>query len=258
MKIWQHNELAEDLADIKNTNFLDIPLGSVWLERPQRADVVEVKPSYTRFCVSIYEIKISRSDFLSDIRSGKWRGYLDHCHRFYFAAPKDMVTKNEIPEEAGLIVRGETGWSTIKAAPVRHDDIPYTTLLSLIFAKQRLNHSKHGRKAIADCISYNYWKRDNLYKKLGKELGDALRHRDEYIRAKENFEYEIKQIRQCIKDGLGKDDCWPTWALAELVQEIKQKQEAMLCETCCSKCGELKTNRCRWVKDKVMEGQVWD
>lgn len=33
---------------------------------------------------------------------------------------------------------------------------------------------------------------------------------------------------------------------------------AMLCETCCSKCGELKTSRCRWVKDKVMEGQVWD
>lgn len=33
---------------------------------------------------------------------------------------------------------------------------------------------------------------------------------------------------------------------------------AMLCETCCSKCGELKTNRCRWVKDKVMKGQEWD
>jgi hypothetical protein len=33
---------------------------------------------------------------------------------------------------------------------------------------------------------------------------------------------------------------------------------AMLCEYCCGRCGELKTKRCRWVKDSVMEGQVWD
>jgi len=113
IKSWRHNELAEDLANIKGTNFLDVPLGSVWLERPQRADVVEVKPSYTRFCVSIYEIKVSRADFHSDIRTEKWKGYLEHCHRFYFTLPSGLVKKREVPEGAGLIVRGETGWSTL-------------------------------------------------------------------------------------------------------------------------------------------------
>lgn len=35
---------------------------------------------------------------------------------------------------------------------------------------------------------------------------------------------------------------------------------AMLCEYCCGRCGELKTKRCRRVKQKEseMEGQVWD
>ena len=156
MKVWQHNELAENLADIKGTNYLDVPLGSVWLEKPQRADVVEIKPSYTRFCVSIYEIKISRADFLSDIRSEKWKGYLEHCHRFYFAVPSGMVKKEEIPKEAGLIVRGETGWTTVKAANNRYGEIPYTTLLSLLFMRQRINHSKRNREAIAEFQTASY------------------------------------------------------------------------------------------------------
>lgn len=225
MKTWQHNELAEDLANIKRTNFLDVPLGSVWFERPQRADVVEIKPSYTRFCVSIYEIKISRSDFLSDIRSDKWRGYLDHCHRFYFAVTKGMVSKDEIPQEAGLIVRGDTGWLTLKAAPARDVEIPLSTLYSLLFAKQRINHANHGREEIAWLMRCGY-DRQKLYKKLGREVGDALRNRDEYIRAKERLEEMIADIEDQIREGLGRDVLWPTWHLRELVREIKKKAEA--------------------------------
>ena len=52
-----------------------------------RADLVIIRPSYKRFCVSVFEVKVSRADFLSDIRSEKWRGYLPHCNRFYFALP---------------------------------------------------------------------------------------------------------------------------------------------------------------------------
>lgn len=81
MKKWEHNELAEDLADCKGTGFLDVPLGSVLLNNgTQRADVIEIKPSYTRFCITIYEVKVSRGDFLSDIRTEKYKGYLEHCH----------------------------------------------------------------------------------------------------------------------------------------------------------------------------------
>lgn len=233
-KTWQHNELAEDLAIAKSSFYLDVPLGSVWLapygKGVPRADLVEIKPSYTRFCVSIYEVKVSRSDFLSDINSGKWRGYLPHCHRFYFATPAGLVDKREIPEEAGWIVRGERGWKTMKVAPVQQVEVPKETLLSLLFAKQRTRHTKQHRDLIGYRYSYS-WERDDLYKTLGKELGDALRNKDEYERQKKKYErqkkkYEhiINQIEEAIREGLGeKRVWWPADRLVELVREIKEK-----------------------------------
>ena len=46
-----------------------------------------------------------------------------------------MVKKEEIPEEAGLIVRGENGWKVLKPAKPRDIEIPYMTLLSIAFVR---------------------------------------------------------------------------------------------------------------------------
>jgi len=230
MKTWQHNELAEDLAIAKNSFYLDVPLGSVSLapygEGVPRADLVEVKPSYTRFCVSIYEIKVSRADFLSDIRTGKWRSYLPRCHRFYFAMPAGMVNINEIPEEAGWIVRGDRGWKMMKAAPVRETEIPKEMLLSLLFTKQKNRHAKQHRDLIGDRYDYS-WGRKGLYKALGKEIGDALRNRDLYEKKRQEYDSTIRAIKEAIKEGLGEEDSWwgPVSRLTELARKIKQKAE---------------------------------
>ena len=141
-----HKELAEDLADYLDTIFTEVSLGSVWLSRVkksrnikslpvQRADVIVVKPSYNKFRLTIYEVKATRSDFLSDIRTGKWKGYLDHCHRFYFAIQEGIASKNEIPKQAGLLVRDKKGWTVLKRAKSAIDEIPRETLLSLVFTK---------------------------------------------------------------------------------------------------------------------------
>ena len=242
-KTWQHNELAEDLAIAKGSFLLDVLLGSGYDYKPgptylrykgaPRADLVEVKPSYTRFCVAIYEVKISRSDFLSDIKTEKWRSYLPRCHRFYFATPAGMVDINEIPEEAGWIVRGDRGWKVMKAAPVRETEIPKEMLLSLLFTKQKNRHAKQHRDLIGDRYDCgpNSWRRKELYKALGKELGDALRNKDEYERQKkeyeikkEEYEHIINQIEEAIREGLGEKRVWrPADRLVELVREIKEK-----------------------------------
>jgi len=232
-KVWQHNELAEDLAITKNSFYLDVPLGSVSLapygEGVPRADLVEVKPSYTRFCVSIYEVKVSRSDFLSDIKSGKWRSYLPHCHRIYFATPAGMVDKREIPEEAGWIACGDRGWKTMKAAPVLQAEIPKETLLSLLFVKQRIAHAKSRRYLVRECYGYNSdsWMRDRLYRALGKEIGDALKNRDLYEKKRQEYDSTIRAIKGAIKEGLGEEDSWwgPVSRLTELARKIKQKAE---------------------------------
>ena len=82
-----------------------------------RVDVVAVKPHrYAQRDLRAYECKSSRRDFLQDVGADKWRRYLLVFPRVYFAVPSGLVTKAEVPEEAGLIVRGDKGWTTVKAA----------------------------------------------------------------------------------------------------------------------------------------------
>jgi hypothetical protein len=227
---WKHNELAEDLADCKETKFLDVPLGSVQLDdNTQRADVVEIKPSYKRFCVNIYEVKISRADFLSDIRSGKWKGYLSHCHRFYFAAPKGMLTKEDIPEEAGLIVRDDNGWYSLIAPQAREVIIPERTMMSLLFMKERERFRERQRDKKNDSYNrYHHTQREEFYKKLGSELGEALRNYDEYKSAVTAIENLQDRIRNAIAEGLGvkyEPGSWdyPEFDLTAVVRELKKK-----------------------------------
>lgn len=230
IKVWEHNELAQDLANIKQTNFLDVHLGSLYLNDHgvQRADVIAVKPSYSRFCVTIYEIKVSRSDFFSDIRSEKWKGYLKHCHRFYFAVPAGMVKKDEVPPEAGLIYRVENGWNTQRAPGVRNIQIPQETLLSLLFCRERPQFYEHKRERLWQV--YDYSKREETYKMLGREVGEALRNLDEYKRKKVSYENLSKRIREDIISVLGTeiaDADLPEYDLRDLVRQILDKSKRL-------------------------------
>lgn len=248
--VWKHDKLAEDLALAKgSTPFLNVPLGSVWLQQSrnhsaametalkgdgdfyearkklksaQLADVIIIKPSYTRFCVTIFEIKISRADFLSDIRSGKWRGYLDHCHRFYFAVAQGVATKDDIPPEAGLIVRGPKGWQVQRGAPVLDTEIPHETLLSMLFSKQRESLRERNRDRIIYAFRH-YGTQQDKVKAIGRELADAWGCRDEHLRNKEQFESLIQSVREKIAEALGVECSWPEWDLGRLVREIRDK-----------------------------------
>ena len=63
-------------------------------------DGLAMTRSYTSPCITGYEIKVSRSDFLGD---NKWHLYLQYCNEFYFVVPVGLVAKDEIPENVGLI-----------------------------------------------------------------------------------------------------------------------------------------------------------
>lgn len=67
-----------------------------------------------------FEFKVSRADFLSDMKKrerivfslaagyskisrAKWRGYLQYCHMFYFVCPEGLIRPEEVEAPAGLI-----------------------------------------------------------------------------------------------------------------------------------------------------------
>ncbi|KAF0234109.1 MAG: hypothetical protein FD177_1021 [Desulfovibrionaceae bacterium] len=180
---WTHDALAEDLAlSLGLLPYLNVVLGSPWMasrhEQPPRADVLGVKPSYTKFCVSIYEVKVSRADFLSDVRSEKWRSYLPHCHRLYFATLPDVCTRADIPAEAGWMVRTENSWTTRKASQSRDTAIPEQTLQALVFARQRPGIRGHRLDDIRQMLKGNatdwYTGRPKAARVFGREVSRLI------------------------------------------------------------------------------------
>jgi hypothetical protein len=72
------------------------------LANGRRADMMGID---SNGCLSIVEIKVARSDLLTD---AKWTEYLDYCDRFYWAVPPPLASilreERFLPDDAGLIV----------------------------------------------------------------------------------------------------------------------------------------------------------
>lgn len=74
---------------------------------------------FRRIC---YEVKVSRSDFLRDVKvfHKKHAEALRLCSEFVYAAPKGLIKLEELPPEAGLIQRRDDGSLHLtKKAPQR-------------------------------------------------------------------------------------------------------------------------------------------
>jgi hypothetical protein len=171
-KKFTHREACFDLAEAKGTRFVEVPLGSRWLNRNgiSQADVITVKPSYNRFNLDIYEVKVTRSDFLQEIKKKKYEASLLHCNRFYFAVMQGIAKADEIPDGLGLIVRGDNGWSTVKAAKNRDVGFDQQMMLSLLFFNGRVYNRRReelGRQA--------YRLQTTMYKEDLKGLGKRIR-----------------------------------------------------------------------------------
>ena len=76
----------------------------------RRADVVALRADGA---IAIVEIKSSIADFRSD---NKWRDYLDHCDKLYFAIC-DTIPAEIMPLDAGLIVADAYGAAIVREAP---------------------------------------------------------------------------------------------------------------------------------------------
>lgn len=139
MAAWTHDALIADLVSWLRRSgcaeFLaaEARFGRAYYVNSPIPDVVRIRRSYTRVDCSIYEIKVSRQDFLAELRSDKWRDYLPRSSRLYFATPADGVVadKREIPDQVGWFVRAERGWHVRQAPRVRQFELHWEEALAL-------------------------------------------------------------------------------------------------------------------------------
>lgn len=121
--------------------FPEFRCGTGYARKPQSNDVesridllaVSLWPS-TGEGVIAYEVKVSRSDFLSEIKKpSKRRPAMRYSNQFFFAAPAGLVKPTEIPYDCGLIEVSPAGaCRVVVPAPWRDDFHPTYTFVASV------------------------------------------------------------------------------------------------------------------------------
>ncbi len=112
-----------------------------------RADLWVLRPSWSKPQVTIYEVKVTRQDFLRD---DKHRSYLDACNCLYFAAPRGVIKPEELSEECGLLEVAASGGMlrTVKKAPYRvpTGDGMATVMKAVLMNRAIIGPSRYGAR----------------------------------------------------------------------------------------------------------------
>lgn len=109
-------------------------------EAARSIDIWGIEANASKGCTATaYEIKVSRGDFLRDIRNPfKQRGARLFSDKFYFVAPEGMINVREIPDWAGLIDAKPEGLRTVVSAPFRSKDAPSWPLVVSMLRREAI------------------------------------------------------------------------------------------------------------------------
>ncbi len=199
-----HSDLIDKLVAnrlaMKLIVFSEVGIGSRWLLEKGTPlpipDVMTMKYSYTQSDITIYDAKGTRNDFLGDVGQAKYKKYLTFCDRFYFATQIGLLTKTDIPQDAGLIVynSGKDTWSVVKSSPRHNAELDRIHWQSLLMAKfstltrtRRLEQRMNLRNDIA-------------LSNKALNLGHKIR---EKLRKVEGVKSQVDNIKRTVAEALG-------------------------------------------------------
>ena len=171
-------------------------------------DAVHIRRSWANPCITIYEIKVSRGDFLQD---NKWKLYLQYCNQFYFVVPKGMIDKNELPEDIGLIYYNpDTGALVTKQkSKYRECENPDDMYKYIIYSRLGENQYPFFNSKVEYAKAYLEDKAKKKYightlgSKMAKDLGEA----HERLKTLEESERKIKFYNE-VQEIMSKNDLW--------------------------------------------------
>lgn len=198
---WTHDDLREDLAshlaNPRRMLWQDVQLGPSGSARP---DVFTLEKSFAHPRPMAYEIKVSMADFRADATVGKWTSYLKFACGVYFAVPPGLLTKADVPAQAGLLVRGEKGWRAVKKPVLSATVPPFNAMQKLLIDGLDREYRTRERQRWAS------WKADErLKKQYGKDVtqvvSDLQRARKEVARLQALAAQERAQTDRLREDA---------------------------------------------------------
>ena len=184
------NSLAIHLMNDQRMVWEDIPVGKVHSVRP---DVLTIEKSYSSPNPISYEIKVSVSDFRSDVTKAKWKAYLDFSYGVIFAVPKGLIKKSDVPNGCGLITFNGQSWNTVKRPTLHPAKLNDELLLKLLISGEE----RQTQKPVIKNRDFNqHVHHETLRQKFGRDFRSKIAFLDEYPEKK-------KELRK-LKLELGK------------------------------------------------------
>ena len=162
-------------------------------------DGVAIKKSWTKPKITIYEVKVDRSDFLRDV---KYHCYLPYCHELYLVTPKGLIKKEEIPTEIGLMYYyPESGAiKTVKKAIYGNIEINANMLMYIIMNKMDSDRTPFysDRKEFAEAYIKDKADKRNIGYTLGSKLAKQIAVMNNEIYSLKHSQEKMEILKKLI------------------------------------------------------------
>lgn len=195
----------------------------------QRLDAWVLKRTWSPVTTIGYEVKVSRSDFLND---GKWKKYLNYCHQLYFVCPPNLIEKEELPQDVGLLWTSKTGsrlYTKRKAIHREPELCPELMYYVLMSRTQIVSDMYHANRAELKGAEYWRWwlgqKAEN--RELGHQVSKAVNQRVAEAKSRTYLaEAKVESytgIRaRLVELGLDPDEPIGRWSINDRLNEAYQ------------------------------------
>ena len=189
-----------------------------------RMDAWVMNRSWANACITAYEVKVSRSDFLAD---NKWTDYLPLCNCFYFVCPTELIALEEVPAGTGLIYVSKTGTRlfTKRKAPRREVEIPESLWRYVLMCRTRIDTERSFRATSQEQYWKTWLKTKREKRKIGYEVSRQLRqHLDRQRERRERAEALVagyEQFRAKLRElGIDPDKPIHSWSAERQIGEV--------------------------------------
>lgn len=219
--------------------FTHVKNGPTWGMAPGELLIIDgmaITCSWSKPLITGFEVKCSRSDFTGD---SKWQGYLQSkmVSKLYFAAPRGLIKKSELPEQVGLCeidADGSIRWTkkalvvNLDIAPCVYEYVVYSQLdNSVCPVHSRARRIQHFMDGVENRKKGKHlsW----LLKGSLREKAEKLEEWEQSLKQREEKVHEIEKLDQYVTELLRlSGDKWEAYsrtpeALERLKQLVAQK-----------------------------------
>lgn len=201
--------------------FSEVKDGPTCLGSHLRIDALAIAKSWSPVRLMGYEIKVSRSDWLSD---QKWTEYLKLTTHFSIAAPTGVVQLEELPPGVGYVEVSSAGKSLRTIRKPAYSDISLPADLLLYLLMSRMVPGDPHRYEWTRERRMELWReklaRDRDGRLIGRAVGERLRNRIEELEHGSRFGDQPIELDRWLSERERESGAWASGSLLDRVQKV--------------------------------------